>query len=239
MLREVDNKIGISKERYKLFFSMENSYGIFRLKDNTEDYKSYNYECVNFFDHDCVFPSEVLIDILLHMRSGNYLFILPGDIVSICINGILYSYRFCGVTSWNPDNIEDVFEDMGTSFFNSEKKKIINRLHESGMVLDVLKGNVISLKEKSDLKRYNFYGIEKETYSFKPFNFVSEYNIYRLKDGKITNINPNDSSFYNISHVLLYYMKRCQNEKYSVLLFNRKELEMIKDCMDINNGIYR
>ena len=235
MLNEIDENIGISKERYKLFFLMEDSFGIFRPKENVVVRDSKNYKCIYFQNHNCVSAQEVLLDILFSVRSGNELDIIPGDVVSVCVNGIIYSYKFIGFISLNPNKLDVNFEKLGTEFCSNEKQHLVNHLHKNGMVLDVLKGKVIHLKDKRDLKKYSFYGIENETYSFRPFNFIFKYNIYKLKAGKILNVSPNTSSFYNIRNVLVYYLKNCQSEKYSVLLFDRKELEMIKDYIDIDN----
>lgn len=235
MIKEIDKEIGMSIKRYNLLFLLNNSFGFFRLKNNDDLNNSLNYDCIYYREHDCVIAEDVLIDIMLHMRSGDEVDLVVGDIIAIRINGILYSYRFCGISSWNLNQIEENFENIGTVFFKKEVKRLIKNLHSNSRVLDVLKGQTIPLTKKDDLKKYNFYGIEKEDYSFSTIDFVTEYNIYKLYNGQIVNANPNESSFYNIDNVMFYYLKNYKDEKLSVLLYGRKELEMIKDYIDIDN----
>ena len=236
MFKDIDERIGISKNRYQLLFSMENAYGILKKKADVDAETSKDYECVRYSNHDCVYPTEVLVDIMFRMRSGEKTCIEPEDIVCVCVNGLLYTYRFFGVVSWDPEDIEDNFKSLGTDFFSEEKKEIVEKLHKHGLVLNVLGGSVIALKDEPTLRKFNFYGIEKEIYPFKPFNMISEYSIYKLKNDKITKVNPNGTSFYDIKNALYFFLKKCKGESTSILLFNRRELEMIKDCFDIKIG---
>ena len=241
MLNQIDENIGISKRRYQIMFSLHNSFGVMRKKEDCQLNNSLGYECIYYSDHDCVYPREVLIDILFRLRSGDCNILMFGDIVSVSVNGVLHSYQFLGVKSWNPENIEQTFVSLGTDFFKEEKKAIISKLHKKGMVLDLLDGAAISIKDEGILRSYEFYGIEKEVYHIKSKSFkidtISEYSIYKLKNNKIVKANPGGTSFYDLRNALFYFLKKYHKEHFSVLLFNRKELEMVKDYYDLRAGL--
>ena len=239
MLNNIDENIGISKRRYQIMFSLNNSFGVMRKKEDSNLCNSLGYECIYYANHDCVYPREVLIDILFRLRSGDCDVLMFGDIVSVNVNGILHSYQFLGVKSWDPENIEQTFVALGTDFFKEEKKEIISKLHKNGMVLDLLDGTAISIRDEGILKNYEFYGIEKEIYHIKSFNInmISEYSIYKLKNNKIVKANPGGTSFYDLKNALFYFLKKYHKEHFSVLLFDRKELEMVKDYYDLRAGI--
>ena len=110
MIKEIDKNIGISKERYRLFFLMEDSFAFFRPKENVVTRDSKYYKCIYFQEHNCVSAHDVLLDILFSVRSGNEFNLVPGDVISICVNGITYSYKFRGFITWNPDKLNVNFE---------------------------------------------------------------------------------------------------------------------------------
>lgn len=232
MLINIDKKIGVSKERYKMLFAFDNSYGVFRKTVEEGEDISSNYELIYFADHNCVLPVDVLLDIIFSLRTDSF-DLCPNDVVCIRVNGQLNSYRFCGIQSWNADDIFENFLPI-EDFLLKEQKDIINRLHKEARVLNILDGSTLSIKD-AVLNKYSFYGIEKEMYpsSNKKNRIISEYNIYSLENNAIHKVNPNGNPFFALKNALFFFYKKCNGKNSSVLLFDRKELEMIKDYWDL------
>ena len=120
--------------------------------------------------------------------------------------------------------------------FLDEKEDIIKKLHKDGYVLDVLNGNTFSVKDDENIAKYSFYGIEKESYPLKSLKTVAEYSVYSLEDDQIRRVNPNGNPFYDLKNALFFFFRKCKGKCPSILLFNRKELEMIKDYSDFKTG---
>jgi hypothetical protein len=232
-----DNKMDVSDNRYKILFSFENAYAVFHKKKSVDAKSSLEYECVYYENHDCVFPGEVLIDIMFRIRSGDFQCLRQGDILCVRVNGQLLSYIFCGIQSWNPQDVYSNFAPFSSQCFTEEKKNIIYSLHKKGTVLDILSGTLIPIHDNDKLLKYHFFGIEQEDYSIKALNMVSEYSVYCLEKNQITKINPNGNPFYDLKNAMFFFLNKCRaNNQPSVLLFNRKELEMVKDCLDLKFG---
>lgn len=229
-------KIGVSANRYNILFSFENAYAVFHKKDGCDTGTSLDYECTYYENHDCVFPGEVLVDILFRIRSGDFKWLCQGDILCVRVNGRLLSYGFCGIQSWNPSEVFSDFTPLDFCYFSEERENIINNLHKDGMVLDVLNGTIIPITNNDKVRKYNFYGIEKETYPIKTQSMVSEYSVYSLENNRILRVNPNGNPFYDIKNALFFFLNKCKGSHPSVLLFNRKELEMVKDYLDLKPG---
>lgn len=233
MLKEKEKKLEVPYKRYKILFSFDNAYAVFHKKDDSDGNSSSDFDCTYYANHNNVFPGEVLVDVMYRIRSGDFQWLESKDIVCVRVNGQLLSYRFEGIQSWNPKEVFSNFTPLGSRFFQEEKEDIIKKLHKNGMVLDVLTGSIISLKDDDELSKCDFYGIEKEAYPIKALSMISEYSVYSLEGDRIIRVNPNGNPFYDLKNALFFFLKKCKGKRSSILLFNRKELEIIKDHMDL------
>ena len=224
----VHEYFGISKNRYKVLFSLESTYSVFR-KERKGFEISKNYECIRIYNHDCDCPADVLVDILFQLRSGDFIDLALDDLIIICIGGSLFPYTFCGMSRSGQDDVNRVFVPFDASFFLSEKTELIGYLHEHNMLLDMLSETIFSVSSLP--KKCDFFGIQKETYRKGSPSIISEYSIYKLHKRRIIEINPNGNPFYDLKNTFLYFLNKYRSD--CVLLYNRRELEMIKDYMDI------
>ena len=214
--------LGIGKQRFKALFSMGNSCSIFRKNEN----KPFPfYECVSFIEHNCVMPEDVLTDIIYEMRSGSSLPLIYGDFLCIRINGACLTYMFCGFNNSNS------FAAVDFPLLDAEKEYIIKQIHKKNMVLDILLGKALSIKDLVPSEQ--FFCIQKETYMQKSSKILSEYNIYKYHKNCIECINPNGNAFFDLNNILFYFYNVIKSDSSCILLYERKELEMIKDHYDL------
>lgn len=230
-----EEKFNISDLRYQMLFSFDNMYGIFRpqTEKDTNPEESGHYELKYVRKHDSVVPDDILKDLLYLVRAGE-ITMLINDIVSIKINGAITDYLFLGFRSKNPEQSFNNFA-VTKGFLTDEKTNYILNLHKSNKILSVLDGKVYSVDD-SRLKKKTFFCIDNEVFQSqdRAAQITSDYFLYTLKNFNIREVNPYKKPFGTIGHALYYYFKNQKSNANAMLLFNRHELEMIKDYCDLH-----
>lgn len=219
-----------NNERYKMLFSFENAYGIFRRLEEGEEARdeSFNYQLIDYNTHQCIIIEDVLKDIIFMMRSG-YTEISINDVICIKINGAVVSYRFCGMKNYNPEYFSKNFIEL-PGFLDEEINFYVSELRKEKKLLNVLDGKVYLLDE-INLKKYVICCIDKEVFqsSNSSAGVFSDYSIYTLKDLRIKPLKPYSQPFKMMKNVLYYLNKSKKNNDALILLMNRSELEFVKD----------
>ncbi len=228
----VMKKFDITADQYMMLFGYRNQYGIFHPDDNIRDYSdSRQYDLVYVSEHSSDAPSDVLKDISLMIRAGK-LDLKVNDVISVKVNGLTFSYRYCGMMrlQWDEDFI------MVPDFLKREKEFYVGRIHEMNMVLSVLDATMIPMNELN-IENDNVYCIEKETYSSSngAGRVISNYSLLMLKNGLISNMNPNGRPFVMIANALYYFMRKKRKKKGTLLLLDKHEFELLRDFHDLNN----
>lgn len=227
------SKYNVSQNRYEMLFSYDNSYGIFRAKEFVRDLcSSQYYDLIEYSRHDSNSTEEVLSDILYSHKCGISQLRI-NDVVCIKINGLICCFRFCGISKKR--NMYKTFLDI-PGFLESEKTHYIKNIHKENLVLSVLDGNLFRIDEL-DIKRINAYCIENETFvpSSRAGIVESNYSLYALRGTDIRNINPYRRPFVLMSNALYMYYKNRKRNLNSLLLFDKYELEMLKDYWQLHD----
>lgn len=230
----VMDKYHITSERYELLFLYENIYGIFRPREFISDYrKSKYYDLIKtaHFDGDSL--EDILKDLAFFVRAGR-IELKANDVVAIKINGFLTSYRYCGL----PCNLQGEHPEFikVDNFLADEKERYINDIHKEKYVLNVLDAVLIPL-DKLNLKQSRVYCIDKETFCppDKSGRITSNYSLVALRKGGIANANPYKRPFVMMNNALYFFYRKKEHEKNAVLLFSKRELEMVKDYIDLDD----
>lgn len=228
----VMKKFDITADQYMMLFGYRNQYGIFHPDDNIRDYSdSRQYDLVYVSEHSSDAPRDVLKDISLMIRAGK-LDLKVNDVISVKVNGLTSSYRYCRMMrlQWDEDFI------MVPDFLKREKEFYVGRIHEMNMVLSVLDATMIPMNELN-IENDNVYCIEKETYSSSngAGRVISNYSLLMLKNGLISNMNPNGRPFVMIANALYYFMRKKRKENGTLLLLDKHEFELLRDFHDLNN----
>lgn len=228
------DKFHISEARYVMLFSFENIYGIFRPKEfirDTNDSSYYNLESFTIYDNDS--PDDVLKDIvyMVHARKLKLRF---NDVICIKLNGFVISYRFCG--SMNNQKLDTSRFSIILDFLKKERESYISALHKENMVLSILEGLLYSIAS-FDLKKYKVYCIEQESYGPANYsgNVITNYSLYALKGTTIQNMNPTTRPFVMMNNALYFFYKSRKKNKKSLLLYDKRELELLRDHMELSN----
>lgn len=217
----------VESDRYRMLFSFENAYGIFRLLGKEASLRSDDYEMICYEQHASIAPIDVLKDLFYIARAGDA-DIRINDVVCIKINGAIVSYRFSGLLSHDPEQSCKSFGEV-PEFLTNEKKKYVSKLHRENKVLNVLDGKVYSLEELSP-NDWTFYSIDKEVFKKTDYSagIATDYSLYALKDSMIQEISPFRKPFATI-HLALFCFNKHKHRCYSMLLLSRAELERIRD----------
>ena len=226
-------KISIDETRYKLLFSFENAYGIFRFYNddhNIRDSRAYKLISYQKINHP-LSPSDILEDVFLLCKT-NKLKLNQNDVICIKLNGEVVSYRFLGFRGKNINCIDPAFSRLD-KFIDAECDDILSRLHKQNRVLSVLDGKSYNI-ENLDLSKLKLYSIARENFgSLANFssakNGFSEFSIFALDDLSIKRVDIYKKPFFSLRNALFSFQKMFGSQKKSLLLFDRKELEMIKD----------
>ena len=219
----------VSPMRYAIMFSFDNIYGVFRSDGSIDSLDSRKYDLILYDFHNSNSPKNVLTDLCFLLFSEK-IDLCIDDIVAIRINGKLYCYRFTKIIKSSLClDVFDCFVLVPTFLFD-EINGYLNRIHDDYNVLSVLDGRILSLDRIRDLQ---CYCIVTETSSISCGNLSFCFSLFCLSGLKIRNINPGGKPFVFLSDAL-YYFKKIQNKSYKpVLLFNRFELEMVKDYCEL------
>lgn len=224
------DKFDVSDVRYAFLFSFENIHGLFRAKDLALnlDASTY-YELLSYEVHKSNFVEDAIIDICLAILAGK-IEILINDVIGIRINGRLYAYRYIKKLK-NLQEYEESFTKI-EGFFDEERESYIDRIHDENMVLSVLDGRLFSVSA-SEFTHNRVFCIEHESFVHKKGPVNSNYSMYGLFDKDIKNINPGNFPFVSLNNAIYFFNKKKRKEKSSMLLYNRKELEMLKDYFQL------
>lgn len=226
------DKFNVTSARYAILFSYENVYGLFRPKETVKYHlNSSDYELISFDTHNSNFEGDVLTD-LCFLVSANKLNIRINDVICIRSNGRLFSYLYIkklkGISDYS-----DCFMKI-KDFFKDEIYGYLDRIHNESRVLSVLDGKILSISDPN-LRKSRVYCIERETFDHKTSCLTSNYSMFGLFDKDIRNINPGGLPFVSLKNAIYYYNKNRKKGQSGLLLFNRRELEMIKDYGQLNN----
>ena len=222
---------GISETRYMMLFAYENVYGIFRPKRFMADLNDSNYyDLKNFTVYENDSPDDVLRDIVFLARAGK-IELHFNDIIVIKLNGYVISYRFCG--SINKYGDKSRFIKI-PDFLKKEKEAYISNIHRKNMVLSILEGQLYYINSL-DLDTYNFYCIDQETYGPTDCagNVMTNYSLFMLHGLNIKNITPHVSPFVMLNNALYYFYKNREKNKSSLLLYDKNEMELLKDHIEL------
>lgn len=223
------DEFNISKDRYKIFFSYENQYGVFRPQRNVHSYlNSCEYDLKYASEYSSDSPEDALKDISFLVRAGK-LDLKVNDVISVKMNGFSSSYRFYGTLKEN----EFV---LVPDFLRKERDFYIDHIHSLNMVLSILDAKLIPI-DMLDLEKNEIYCIDKETFSpsDRSGSVVSNYSLWTLKNNMIFNMNPCERPFVMISNALYFFQKKRKCEKNALLLLGKNEFELIRDFHALKN----
>jgi hypothetical protein len=162
-----------------------------------------------------------------------------GDVIGIKINGKVICYRF----SYSS---HDIFSNVWNNFFEvqkfttKEKEIIVQSLHRTNCVFDILEGEKISLAELN-FKKTNIYALDRESYyphGDKSDLIITDYFLYKFVNMDVKSINPYIKPFFDIKSAIAYFNyetgKQKNKDKKSLLLLNRRELYLVKDYCQLS-----
>lgn len=222
----------VENERYQMLFSFDNVYGIFRSANGANEYNSQNYELIRFLYHTSLAPDDVLKDIIYMIRAGEF-FLNINDVICIKINGAFSSFRYLGMKYQDIEYASKNFIEV-QKFLVDELQRYILTLHQENRVLSVLDGRTYSIDD-FDGKTNILYCIDNETFRSSERAITSDYFLYVLKNSDIKVSNPYPRPFISIKHALYYFYKYRNKNTNAILLFNRYELEMVKDHSELKS----
>lgn len=228
--------IDLEEEKYQLFFSFENVYAVMRRKNESYDsQESKDYRFIKFAKHNCLSFKDFLLDVILLIRTGK-LEMKRKDMVCVRINGFLSSYQYNG----------HIFEKINEGwrnfteykdFLQQEYKKCIGNLHCQNKVLSVLDRRVFRVSNINlDISR--IFAIDTEIYDYTVRNMdncvISEYSLFTLDEKcRMQIINPYNKTFQTLQNALFYLHNNKKKRENTLLLYARKELEMIIDYYEL------
>lgn len=222
---------GMSEARYMLLFSYENVYGIFRPRRFMADPNDSNYyDLKSFTVYENDSPDDVLRDIVFLARAGK-IKLHFNDVIVIKLNGFVISYRFCG--SISKREYKSRFAKV-PGFLKREQENYVSDIHRKNMVLSVLEGQLYYINSV-DLNQHKFYCIEQETYGPADCagNVMTNYSLYTLCGSVIKNVTPHIRPFVMLNNALYYFYKNQEKNRSSLLLYDKNELELLKDHVEL------
>lgn len=226
------DKFHIPEARYVILFSYQNIYGIFRPREfitDTNDSRYYDLENFTIYENDS--PGDVLEDIVYMVRARKLKLHL-NDVICIKLNGFVISYRFCG--SMNNHKLDTSRFVKIADFLNNERESYISIVHKENMILSILEGLLYNIAS-FNFKKYKVYCIDQESYGPADYsgNVITNYSLYALRGNTIQNMNLHTRPFVMVNNALYFFYKSRRKDKTSLLLFNKRELELLKDHMEL------
>ena len=224
--------VNISDARYSLLFSFENLYGIFRMKENAADLNhSQSYDLVAFEYYGGGYSEEILKDIYFMLRCGT-LDLHINDMICIRFNGKMTAFRYVH----KPQNVMEVDKCFCPvpHFIDDECENYIREIHEKNMVLSVLDGKVFSIQDPI-FENHRAYCVEKETFQNGRSFIRNTFSTYGLFGTMIKCLDPYGRPFISRQNVLYFIEKGSKKKNKSILLLNRRELDMLKDYNLLNS----
>lgn len=224
--------LNIPSARVALLYSYENIYGLFRPKKYVKDYdNSLYYELISYEAHKDSLAEDVLLDLCILIKAGKTS-IEVNDVVCIRLNGKLVSYRYICKPAGKIKDIDCFIRIQG--FMKEEWQSYIERIHKDNKVISVLDGQLLSV-DNSNLKNKRIYCIDEEVFMHEKKFVNNAFTLYGLDGCSIKSLNPGGRPFISLKNALYYFARGRKREKKSLLLLNRKELEMIKDHVQLCN----
>lgn len=223
--------------RNRLFFSLENLYAIFEIRDKSKGIitnNSKDYKLIYLDKHNNQLVKDVIKKLSFIQKTGMISLNL-NCIVSIKINGQILSYRYMGSKTDNPEEFIENFIEV-KNFTDRESREEINEIHEKNKVIGAVDGRIYHIEE---LKDQELYALDYEVFrkGKEAYNSTLNYALYRLdSNGNLKNMQPDSKSFTLLQNALYYFHKAKQKHPAAILLLNRKELELVNDY-NILNGI--
>lgn len=235
--------IKMDPRRYQFIFGYSNMVVVFHPKDiKMECKKSKDFDAVYSYEHNCNSCKDALLDISILVKTGQYDLKIR-DVVAIKINGSISCFGYRGKNSNSISSLENSFYEI-KDFVHEEKNEIIQKVHKENKVISVLDGEIIPV-EDIKLDQNVLYAIDGEI--FKAADYLgkgistTDYSLYRLEKFEIENVNPYHKPFFNINVALYFFLNRRKfkndKNKKPLLLFNRQELDMVKDFFQLNTLI--
>ena len=166
------------------------------------------------------------------IRAGEF-FLNINDVICIKINGAFSSFRYLGMKYQDIEYASKNFIEV-QKFLVDELQRYILTLHQENRVLSVLDGRTYSIDD-FDGKTNILYCIDNETFRSSERAITSDYFLYVLKNSDIKVSNPYPRPFISIKHALYYFYKYRNKNTNAILLFNRYELEMVKDHSELKS----
>lgn len=234
MLKQI-KRLDMDEKRYRLFFSYDNVYGIFRSQSSMIAKASTDSEVCELWEHSSAALDDVLKDIMLMRRAGK-LKLRVNDVVCVKINGMLSCLRFAGEETSDLECAADNFRQI-ENFVREEYHKRIEHLHRHSMVLSVLDGRIFRIGD-IDVAHSTLFAIGAEVFCADRdavCGVRSEFSLYSLdQNNKIKNINPYGEPFFSVKNAICYYTATYRRAGEAILLLNRKELELVQDYYELN-----
>ncbi len=214
-------KFNLSDSRYNILFGPINIWGIFQPSEYICNYADSNfYNLIYTKEFTCNSIQSVITDIKYMNRSGS-LILKFNDVIVIKINGAFFYYRFCG-----GDSFTEIYH-----FVDKEKTDYIYTIHRERMVLSLLDGFLYKLSNKKLLKN-KVYCIQEEFFRLTNNTIVSNYSLFSLNSNNdMYHANPHGVPFMSMKNAAFYF--HGHGESNSLLLLNKKELNMIRDLREL------
>lgn len=213
-------------QRNKLFFSLENMYGIFRSKDSAGVYSSssedYDIDCIE--THSCNNFNDALKMIMFSHKAG-IIKLIPNSIICIKINGVFNSYRYMEPVC-ERENLADAFIKI-KNFTKRESDRTKRNLHIENIVIGASGEDYFNI---DDIRNKTLYGIDYDEISINRLSSSSNYNLYVMHpdDKRIRKI-CSRNGYVQIKNVKYLFDRELQDNPESLLLHSRKELEIVND----------
>lgn len=238
----------LKDKRFSFIYGFDNAALVFHSIKGELSVDSVDYEEILYYEHNCSTPNDVLLDFTALCNSIDDPVIHPNDVLGVKVNGVAICYRFLGFRGKGKSlEVSNSFVEI-PEFIKNEKEHYIRKLHRDNKVLSILDKKEYSIDE-IDMDKYTLYAIEGEVYRILPKDsreFVTmDYSIYKYVDSEIININPHHKPFLEVRVALMYFLglnaafkkKDANNKKESLLLLNKKELNILKDYYQLNTSL--
>lgn len=222
------DRFNVSPVKYAMMFSFENIYGVFRPKKKaTTD--SREYDLIMYDYHNNNSPGDVLVDLCFFVLSDKNQ-LRMNDIISIRVNGKLFCYRYIKKIGANfQSSVFECFE-LVPNFLFDEISDYLKQIHSEGCVLSILDGRILFVH---DLLNCHVYCIKSDVSYYTNGSSSFYYSVLCLFKSVVSNINPGGFPFISLNNAFYHYKKCCNKNVSSILVYDRYELEMIKDYYEL------
>ncbi len=213
----------------KLYFSMENLYGFFKIKEDIDGFSnnSSDYDLDVLYPHDNLLPRDLFKRIaFLHKTAAINLRVY--NVLCIKINGLLKTYRFTGFKTKDPESFYDNFLEI-KNFTNKESESILDQLHAANKVVSAMDGRIYSVDDIMN-NNQELYALDDEIFKNKNslFDVTSNFTLYHLSARTSYEVIEIEQDNFNVlQNALYYFFKAKQKDPTALLLLNKRELELV------------